>query len=150
MKDQRKRLYEVFERVNKIKLKEWYDDEYHQKPVYPKGMGDFLNIDWKTLYETLQINYGVVTNKPGYEKSIAYNYGDLTDDEGMLSPQELQHLEAFGLVEKMGAFPVIGGDFGDYESFYNKAKEIWNKEVPTQSTGGDSEAPFLRGREPES
>ena len=146
-KDNKKRLFEVFEKVNNVNLKEWYDDEYYEKPKYPKGMGDFNNIDWKVLYETLQINYEKVTGK--HPEYTAFNYGDLTDYDGMLSPQELQHLETFGLVEKMGAFPVIGENYGDYETFYNKAKEIWNKEIPSQG-GNDSETPFLRGRVPES
>jgi hypothetical protein len=144
----KKRLFEVFEKVNKVNLKEWYDDEYYQKPQAPKGMGKFENIDWRVLFDTLIDNYYVATGKK--TDSIGANYGDLTDYDGMLSPEELQHLEDFGLVEKMGAFPVIGDQYGNFDAFYNKAKEIWNQEAPISQGGNDSEAPFLRGREPES
>ncbi len=41
-------------------------------------------------------------------------------------------------------------EYGDEKSFYNKAKKIWNQEPPTSQGGSDNEAPFLRGREPES
>jgi hypothetical protein len=142
------RLFEVFEKVNKVSLKEWYDDEYFQKPQQPKGMGKFENIDWRVLFDTLIDNYYVATGKK--TDSIGANYGDLTDYDGMMSPEELQHLEDFGLVEKMGAFPVIGDKYGNFDAFYNKAKEIWNREAPITQSGNDSEAPFLRGNEPES
>jgi hypothetical protein len=146
-KNNKNRLFEVFEKVNKINLKEWYDDEYFQKPQYPKGMGNFNNIDWRVLFDTLVENYYIASGK---KNDIGANYGDLTDQDGMLSPEELQHLENFGLVEKMGAFPVIGDKYGNFNVFYNKAKEIWNQEPPTQPNKNDSEEPYLRGREPES
>lgn len=144
VKNDKKRLFEVFEKVNGVNLKEWYDAEYFQKPQQPQGMGKFENIDWRVLYDTLIDNYGVAK---GTSTNIGANYGDLTDHEGMLSPEELRHLEEFGLVQKMGAFPVIGDENMDFQTFYNKAKEIWNQEAPARPAGDDSEAPYLRGRE---
>lgn len=144
-KNDKKKLFEVFEKVNGVNLKEWYDDEYFQKPQQPQGMGKFENIDWRVLYDTLIDNYGVAK---GTSTNIGANYGDLTDHEGMLSLDELKHLEEFGLVQKMGAFPVIGDANMDFQTFYNKAKEIWNQEAPARLAGDDSEAPFLRGNEP--
>lgn len=146
MKNDKKKLFEVFEKVNGVNLKEWYDDEYFQKPQQPQGMGKFENIDWRVLFETLVTNYYVATGKK--TEDIGANYGDLTDYDGMLSPEELRHLEEFGLVEKMGAFPVLGDKYSDYHTFYSKAKEIWNQEPPARPAGDDSEAPFLRGNEP--
>jgi len=176
-KDNKQRLFEVMQKIDptfKPKLNEGWntvkndagepmgteyqpdafdpqdEPERDDGPQYKQGIGNFNSIDWHALYERLQINYNVVTGKPGYKDAIAYNYGDLTDYDGMLSSEELQHLEDFDLVEKMGAFPVIGENFGDEKSFYNKAKEIWNQETPKNQSGNDSEAPYLRGREPES
>jgi hypothetical protein len=125
-----------------------YDAEREDdRPQQSHGIGNFNDIDWHALYETLQINYENVTGK--HPEYVAYDYRDLTDDEGMLTPEELQHLEDWGLVEKMGSFPVIGADYGDDKSFYNKAKEIWSKEPPqTHETGMVDDAPYLRGNEP--
>ena len=136
------RLYEVFEKVNKVNLKEWYDDEYFEKPQIPKGMGDFNHVDWRVLHEIFVDNYNVVK---GISNSLGSNYGDLTDHEGLMSMDELQHLEDFGLVHKMGAFPVVDDEYKDFNTFYNKAKEIWNQELPPETN--DSETPYLRGRE---
>lgn len=133
--------------IKKI-LKEWYHDEYYEKPERKKGIGEFENIDWRVLFDTLVTNYYVASGKKSDE--IGANYNDLTDYEGMLSFEELQHLEDFGLVEKMGAFPVIGDKYGNFDAFYNKAKEIWNKESPRSTNDDHYEEPYLRGREPES
>lgn len=133
-KDTKQLLFENMVKLNpdfKPKLNEWYDDDYGKKPQQPRGIGDFNNIDWHMLYEQLQINYHVLVKSPGYEKAMTANYGDLTDYEGLVTPEEMQLLEDFGLVEKMGAFPVIGEDFGNEESFKAKAKEIWNQESST-------------------
>jgi hypothetical protein len=141
-KNDKKRLFEVFEKVNKVSLKEWYDDEYFEKPQYPQGMGNFNDIDWRVLHEVFVDNDAVVK---GISNNIGSNYGDLTDYDGMISPEELKQLEDFGLIVKKGAFPVIAPEYQDFDVFYNKAKEIWNQELPPDTN--DSEAPYLRGRE---
>jgi len=77
----KQRLFEMFEKVNKVSLKEWYDDEYFEKPQYPKGMGDFNHIDWRVLHEVFVENDAVVK---GVSNNIGSNYGDLTDNNGCL------------------------------------------------------------------
>jgi len=130
----KKRLFEIFEKVNKINLNEWYHDEYYDKPKQLKGIGGFGNIDWKILHEQLMVNTDV---------------GDFTDYDGMLSHDELKHLEAFDLLAINGAFPVIDNEqYREYNTFKSKALEIWNKETPIQTQSNDSESPFLRGNEP--
>jgi hypothetical protein len=141
----KKKLYEVFEKVNKVNLKEWYDEEYFEKPVQPSGMGRFEDVDWRVLHEVFVHNDEVVK---GISNNIGSNYGDLTDHEGIVSPEELKQLEDFNLIVKRGAFPVIAPEYMEFDVFYNKAKEIWDKELPPDTN--DSEAPYLRGREPES
>jgi hypothetical protein len=155
-KDNKKRLFEVFERVTGAKIKEWYDDEYYEKPKYPHGIGDFNNIDWQVLHEQLVLNTNVLkAGSKSTEKHLAATVNDLTDYDGMLSPEELQHLDDFGLININGTFPNIGGvypiiedeKYFDFNTFKVKAAEIWNKEVAVQQTGDDSEAPHLRGNE---
>ena len=79
-------------------------------------------------------------------------------DDGILSPEELQQLEDFGLINTNGMFSNLNSQFPiienkkyfDFNTFKTKAAEIWNKEAPVQQRNNDSEAPYLRGREPES
>jgi hypothetical protein len=149
MINNKKRLFEVFEKVNKLNLKEWYDDEYHQKPKQSKGIGGFGNIDWQILHEQLMVNTELLAaGKTSEGNLMAVNVGDFTDYDGMLSHDELKHLEAFDLIAMNGAFPVIDNEqYKDYNTFKAKAMEIWGKETPIQTQSSDSEAPYLRGRE---
>lgn len=148
-KSNKNRLFEVFEKVNKVNLKEWYDDEYHERPKQAKGIGGFGNIDWKTLHEQLMVNTELLAaGKTSEGNLMAANVGDFTDYDGMLSHDELKHLEAFDLFAINGAFPVIDNEqYKDYDTFKVKAMEIWDKEIPIQTQSNDSEAPYLRGRE---
>jgi hypothetical protein len=158
-KDDKRKLFEVFEKVNKINLKEWYDDDYGKAPQVPKGIGNFNNIDWVVLHEQLVLNTNMINaGNKSIEKHLAATVNDLTDYDGMLSLEELQHLENFGLININGMFSNIGGQYPiiedkkyfDFNTFKTKAAEIWNKEAPVQQRNNDSEAPYLRGREPES
>lgn len=117
----KERLFEMFENVNKIKLKEWYDEDYYDKPSYPKGIGDFKNIDWKILYDVL------VGNENGDASNI-YNINDMTDYDGILSPEEFKQLKHFGIIDVINKSTPILGQYKGYNEFYNKAKEVWNKD----------------------
>jgi len=122
-----------------------FDD--NQPPQQPQGMGDFKHVDWRAVHEILvhntdlfkqgKINQGTTVN-------------DLTDYDGYLSPEELKHLDNHSLVYIDGQFVVIDDDqYLDYDTFFNKAQEVWDKEADIQSTGNnDSEAPYMRGYEP--
>lgn len=137
----------ISEQITKV-VKEWYDDEYFEKPEYKKGMGKFEDIDWRVLFDELMEN--TKNNKiyaPGTMSSIFFSKNDLTDYDGMLSPEEYNQLEAFNLIETFDFYPILPKEYQNYDAFVNKAKEIWNKEGVANSDKG-SEAPFLRGREP--
>ena len=158
IKNDKRKLFEVFEKVNKINLKEWYDDEYYSKaPKQPHGMGDFNAIDWVVLHEQLVLNTKMIkAGNKSTEKDLAATVNHLTDDDGMLSLEELQQLENFGLVNINGMFSGLNSQFPiienkkyfDFNTFKTKAAEIWNKEAPVQQRSNDSEAPYLRGNEP--
>jgi hypothetical protein len=120
--------------------------EYEGEPEYERGvrthLSDFRNIDWKIFHEELLLN----------EKDTkdAYNVNDYIDD-GLMSEEDFDLLEENGLIRFIDVFPVLGSEeYRDYQTFYNKAKEIWNKRTHNYYSGNDSEAPYLRGREPES
>ena len=158
-KDDKRKLFEVFEKVNKINLKEWYDDDYGKAPKQPQGIGNFNAIDWQELHKQLILNTNIIkVGNRSTEKHLAATVNDLTDDDGMLSLEELQQLENFGLVNINGMFSNIGGQFPiiENEKYFNfntfkiKAAEIWNKEAPIQQRNNNSETPYLKGREPES
>jgi hypothetical protein len=159
IKNDKRKLFEVFEKVNKINLKEWYDDDYDKAPQAPKGIGDFNAIDWVVLHEQLVLNTNIIkAGNKSTKKHLAATVNDLTDSDGILNLEELQHLESFGLVNINGMFSNLGSQFPiigdkkyfDFNTFKAKAAEIWNKEVPVQERNNNSEAPYLRGREPES
>lgn len=120
------------------------EDFSQQKKI--SGKSNFKDIDWTMLHETLLANKEYRINKKieGNPNYIQVNTGDFFDS--MISPEDLSQLENFDLVETVGAYPEVSDEYLDYNTFYNKAKEIWDKE---QSSYNDrsSEAPFLRGRE---
>lgn len=146
LNEEKERIINIMSKISKP-INEWYDDEYYEKPKMPQGIGDFKNIDWKELFEILVDNRRVMS---GESKNIGANTHDLTDYDGMLSREELRHLEEFGLLEIINSFPVISTDYDSFDKFYERAKEIWSKESPGKYGGDDSETPFLRGRETES
>jgi hypothetical protein len=157
--DNKRKLFEVFEKVNKINLKEWYDDDYGKAPKQLHGIGNFNAIDWVVLHEQLVLNTNMIkAGNKSTEKHLAATVNDLTNSDGMLSPEELQQLEDFGLININGMFSGLNSQFPiienkkyfDFNTFKTKAAEIWNKEAPVQQRNNDSEAPYLRGREPES
>jgi len=144
----KQKLYEMFEKINKVNLREWYDDDdYGIAPKPLQGIGKFENIDWRVLFDTLVDNDNKIN---GESDSIGANVGDLTDYDGLLSNDELNKLIDFGIIEIVNSFPILDESITDFNVFYNKSKEIWNKEMPYQQNNNDNESPFLRGREPES
>ena len=158
-KNNKRILFERFEKVNNVNLKEWYDDDYGKASKQPKGIGDFNAIDWKVLHDELLVNTRIIkVGSRSTEKDMAATVNDFTDSDGMLSPEELQHLENFGLININGMFSNLNSQFPiiedkkyfDFNTFKTKAAEIWNKETPVQQRNNDSETPYLRGREPES
>ena len=159
IKNDKRKLFEVFEKVNNVNLKEWYDEDYGKAPQSPKGIGDFNAIVWQELHNELLVNTRIIkAGSRSTEKDLAFTVNDLTDDDGVLSLEELQQLENYGLININGMFsnlnsqfPIIeNGKYFDFNTFKTKAAEIWNKEVPVQQKNNDSETPYLRGREPES
>lgn len=154
-KNGKKRLFEVFEKVNKVSLKEWYDDDYGKQPAkQPSGIGGFGNIDWQVLHEQLLVNAELLAaGKTSDGNLMIANVSDLTDAyEGMLNSEELNQLEAFDLISINGGVPVIDDEqYKDYNAFKAKALEIWTKEIPqTRERGMVDDAPYLRGREEDS
>lgn len=150
IQDNKKRLFEVFQKVNKINLKEWYDDEYSNHPKQMRGIGGFGNIDWKILHEQLMVNTELLAAHKTSEGNMALiSVNEFTDYDGMLSPEELEKLEKFNLITINNGIPMIEDDvYKDYNNFRSKAIEIWDKQIPVnQNNGGHSESPYLRGRE---
>jgi hypothetical protein len=83
------------------------DREINQK----HGIGNFHNIDWQVVHEQLIINSELLANhKMSDGRLMVANEGDFTDDEGMLTPEELQHLEDWGLIYIHDHIPIIEDD----------------------------------------
>ena len=126
-----------------------YDD--NERPVQNKGMGIFTDIDWKVVYETILQN----SQNPDSRDNATVN--DLTDYDGLLSPEELNALK-FGDVgvwyDNGGDYPFFDVADGDplptYEEFIAKAKDVFEHPEKIDMGGGsnDSEAPYMRGYEP--
>jgi hypothetical protein len=145
IKDEKRKLFEVFEKVNNINLKEWYD--YGKAPKQPQGIGDFNAIDWQELHKQLILNTNMIkVGSRSTEKHLAATVNDLIDDDGMLSLEELQQLENFGLININGTFSNLRSQFPiiqnrkyfDFNTFKTKAAEIWNKKAPVQEKNNES------------
>ena len=159
--DNKKRLFEVMTRIDKTfkpKLNEGnvtvtndagepIGTEYQSDELDPqnepemndreieqrRGIGNFNNIDWKMLHEQLVLNTEILKEGgKSVRKHLAATVNDLTDEDDMLTLEELQHLQDFGLVYIDGSFPNIGGSFPeiedekylDFNTFKAKAVEI--------------------------
>ena len=132
--DNKKRLFEMFERVNKIDLKEWYDDEYFAGPEPPSDVDPHDDRQMQELH-VLFSKDGIPDIYDELERGIV----DLLKDNGYIA-EDPQSYAWFFTPEGMAAFPtwkefqrwLISGTEGDYGV----------------KGGDDSEAPYLRGREP--
>ena len=172
MKNNKQRLFEMMGRVNpsfkpKLNEEKAFNDageplmthqqfRDHSEPSEPeyddnlprqRGIGNFEGIDWRPLHTQLVINTKLLKaqkTNDGYLHAV--NVGDF---EGMLSPDEIRLLEGFDIIWIDKGFPMIDDDqYLNYETFYNKAKDVWDKEIPTPQIDNDNEAPYMRGREP--
>ncbi len=173
-KDNRQRLFEVMERLDptfKSKLNEdvfndagepnmthqqFRDYTEPSEPEYNDNAVDFKSgdvgldrIDWRAIYEIL------VGNTEGKQD---YNVGDLTDPrEGFMSMDELNRLKnnVGGVWFDNGSpFPFFdieeGKNIPTYEEFITQVKSKWDDFPAPSNDRYDSEAPYMRGREPES
>ena len=118
-------------------------------PTHSHEIDKFSNIDWRLVHEQLMINTELLAaHKTSDENSIAANVGDFIDNE-MLTPEELQHLEDWGLIYIHEHFPIIEEDqYKDFNIFKTKAEEIWNKNPNIHQGGMEDDSPYLRGNEP--
>lgn len=104
------------------------DIDYHyQNPETLKGIGNFNDVDWKVFHEELIEN--TKNNEeyaPGTFSSLFFSKNDITDN--ILSREEYAMLEDGGLFENFDFYPIIfNKDYFDFEKFYTRAKEIWEK-----------------------
>lgn len=131
MKNDKKRLFEVFEKVNKITLKEWYDDEYHAQP---EKMGNFNSEDIrqvKELFTLLSVD-GIEDIYDVYPRWLV----DMLKNDGYI--HENPQYFAWEFTPEGREYFEDGNDLQEY---------LLDKEQNSGSNGNDSEAPFLRGRE---
>lgn len=126
----KKRLYEVFEKVNGINLKEWYDDDYFGGMDVIKDFNPENLKDVKELFTLLTID-GIEDMKDHYPVWLF----NMLNDNGYIEEDKESFLwffskegkERFNTPEDLQKF-LLDKSYG--------------------SRGGESETPFLRGREP--
>jgi len=114
------------------------DDYQNDRPQQRKGIGNFNHIDWQMLHEQLIINTELqAAHKTSDGNLMTANAGDFTDDEGMLSSDELNLLEEYDLVYIHDGLPIIENEqYKDLNVFKAKAQEIWNKELQSYNLAG--------------
>lgn len=131
MKNNKQRLLEVFEKVNKVSLKEWYDDEYYDKPKKAR------DIDPNNIRQVIEFHTYLTTDGVGdiYDVwSPAWLIDELKDNEYIA--EDPQSYAWFFTEEGKQKFPTP-------QEFQKWILSQWN----SNSGGNDGEAPFLRGRE---
>lgn len=127
MKNNKNRLFEVFEKVNKVNLKEWYDDDYYTKPEKTK------DIDLNNIRQIIELH--TYLTKDGVP--------DIYDVWG---PRwMIDELRNNGLIEELD-FAWFFTDEGVKKFPTPQDFQKWLLSVGGGSSD-DSEAPFLRGRE---
>jgi predicted kinase len=121
-KDNKQRLFEVMGKLDKT--------------FNSNSIGDFNNIDWKMLHKQLMLNTEIIKEGgKSIRKNLTATINDLTNEDGILTPEELQRLKDFGLIDISGfanlnsLFPIISNKkYFDLNTFKIKAAEIWNEE----------------------
>lgn len=117
-------------------------------PQQNKGIGNFNDIDWRTLHGIFVQNTQAF-DQGKFSETVTVN--NLTDYDGYLTPDELKHLDAWSLVyiDVDGKSVSIDDEqYMNYDTFLRKALDIWDKDPPYESSQNDSEAPYMRGYEP--
>ncbi len=132
MKDNKKRLFEVFQKVNKINLKEWYDDDYGKGPekvpnINPNDINQVREFHTYLMLDGIEDIYDYW--KPSWMIDELKNNGYIAED-----PKSY----AWYFTEEGKQ------KFSTPEELQKWILSQWNT-----SSGGnnDSEAPYLRGRE---
>lgn len=128
------------------------DAEYHYPKQSPPqtGIGNFNNIDWQVLHETLMHNAEVLNQT---KNAMTFNDSDFTDnEEGMLTREELNLLMENDIIDLNGDIPIIDNpEYFTYENFRVAAENSWNQALssnqPQRPTGYNSESPYMRGNE---
>lgn len=126
------------------------DAEYHYSPPKHLKLSKLNDIDWEVAHESIVENTAILLEKA--VDGIAHNLGDYYDDFGI--PRELMMtLEDNGVIHlEKGTFPVFTNNeyIHNYNAFMKAVSDTWEEmKKPGINSGNDSEAPFLRGREPE-
>jgi len=132
-KNDKKRLFEVFEKVNKVSLKEWYDDEYFAGPeqyndIDPHDMRQVQEFHTYLTVDGVPDIYEVW--KPVWLINKLKNNGYIAEDP--------QSYAWFFTEEGKQKFPTPE-EFQKWMLSFESGEGI--------KSGDDSEAPYLRGRE---
>jgi len=103
------------------------DAEYHYPKLEKMPMNSkFEDIDWKVLHEILINNTKAQAEHLNHVLMYTNTLTDVVD--GYLTIQDFSMLEDADLVYDSDGVPIIeNSKYQDFNEFFNKAKEIWNK-----------------------
>ena len=126
-KNGKNRLFEVFEKVNKVNLKEWYDDEYYEKPKKTE------EIDPNNIRQIIELHTYLTQD-------------GIADIYDVFSPRWIiDELKNNGFIEELD-FTWFFTDEGVQKFPTPQDFQKWLLSVGGDSTN-DSETPHLRGGE---
>ena len=125
----KKRLFEVFEKVNGVSLKEWYDDEYYQKPSKVPDLNPEDIRQVKELFTLLSVD-GIEDIYDVYPRWLV----DKLKDDGHIHENPQYYAWEFT---------------PEGREYFEDANDLQEYLLDDSNSGGnDNEAPFLRGNEP--
>jgi len=128
-KNDKNRLFEVFEKVNKVSLKEWYDDEYYQKSSKVSDLNPEDIRQVKELFTYLSVD-GIEDIYDIYPRWLV----DKLKNDGYIHENPQYYAWEFT---------------PEGREYFEDANDLQEYLLDDSNSGGnDSEAPFLRGNEP--
>lgn len=137
---------------------EYYDPQhkYHPQPTH-QGIGNFNSVDWQVVHQDLVTNTNISSELSDYpwggddKEHHLFSVRDFTDqDEGTLSPEQLELLDSSDIIGIDNDFPFIHDErYMNYDAFKSAVSQVWNKTTaPPHNTNNSPETPYLRGYEP--
>lgn len=114
------------------------DSDYHYPKQHQAPEMSFNQVDWKMVFDCLMANKEAIENGGKHPQNPSFmlmSVNDFTDhEEGLITGGIYDMLEHYGIIDIGNDFPVPDDSCLDYETFYNKVKQYWDKPYTSDSS----------------